>query len=36
LIAEVIEDPFGIDADDLPTDELAITIARNAQEISEY
>jgi putative membrane protein len=36
LIAEVIEDPFGNDADDLPTDDLAITIARNAQEISEY
>lgn len=36
LIAELIEDPFGTDTDDLPTDELAKTIARNAQEISEY
>ena len=36
LIAEEIEDPFGLDADDLPTDDLAVTIARNAKEIGEY
>ena len=35
LIAEEIEDPFGLDSDDLPTDELAATIAINADEISE-
>lgn len=33
LIAEMIEDPFGLDADDLPTDTLAETIARNVEEI---
>jgi putative membrane protein len=33
LIAEEIEDPFGLDANDLPTPELARAIARNAQEI---
>ena len=35
LIAEEIEDPFGLDSDDLPTNELAATISRNADEISE-
>lgn len=33
LIAEEIEDPFGRDANDLPTDTLAITIKRNLKEI---
>ncbi|MEZ4721175.1 MAG: bestrophin family ion channel [Flavobacteriales bacterium] len=33
LIAETIEDPFGLDPDDLPTDELATTIYNNVQEI---
>lgn len=36
LIAEEIEDPFGEDANDLPTDELAITIAGNVDEIFEW
>lgn len=33
LIAEEIEDPFGKDANDLPTDELAGKIKANVQEI---
>lgn len=33
LIAETIEDPFGIDADDLPTDQLAETIKRNVESL---
>lgn len=33
LIAEEIEDPFGIDANDLPTDALAANIYRNVEEI---
>lgn len=33
LIAEEIEDPFGTDANDLPTDILAETIRRNVNEI---
>ena len=33
LIAETIEDPFGLDSDDLPTDDLAITIKNNVTEI---
>jgi len=33
LIAESIEDPFGLDTDDLPTDELAETIERNLKEV---
>ena len=33
LIAEEIEDPFGRDANDLPTDNLAKTIERNVFEI---
>jgi putative membrane protein len=33
LIAEEIEDPFGEDANDLPTDDLAQTIAKNVAEI---
>ena len=33
LIAETIEDPFGLDSDDLPTDDLAITIRKNVEEI---
>lgn len=33
LIAEEIEDPFGRDVNDLPTDELALKIRDNIQEI---
>lgn len=33
LIAEEIEDPFGMDANDLPTDSLAVTIKENVAEI---
>ncbi len=33
MIAEEIEDPFGLDPSDLPTDDLAETIARNVREI---
>jgi putative membrane protein len=33
LIAEEIENPFGTDANDLPTEELAKTIAGNVREI---
>lgn len=33
LIAEEIEDPFGLDSNDLPTDQLAETISKNVREI---
>lgn len=33
LIAEEIEDPFGRDSNDLPTDDLAVTIGRNVAEV---
>ena len=33
LISEEIEDPFGIDANDLPTDEIAEKIKENTKEI---
>jgi putative membrane protein len=33
LIAEEIEDPFGTDANDLPTDQIYETIAENVREI---
>lgn len=33
LIAEEVENPFGLDANDLPTDEIARTIALNVGEI---
>jgi putative membrane protein len=33
LIAEEIEDPFGRDMNDLPTDELAVKIRDNINEI---
>jgi putative membrane protein len=33
LIAEEIEDPFGTDSNDLPTDDLALTIQKNVAEI---
>jgi putative membrane protein len=33
IIAEEIEDPFGVDANDLPTDEIAATIQQNVSEI---
>jgi putative membrane protein len=36
LIAEEIEDPFGKDINDLPTDELSIKIRDNVEEIFEY
>ena len=31
--AEEIENPFGTDANDLPTDEIAATIEQNVREI---
>ena len=34
LIAEEIEDPFGQEQNDLPTDEIANTIKKNLQEIT--
>lgn len=34
LIAEEIEDPFGKDANDLPTDEISANIKRSVEEIS--
>lgn len=33
LMAEEIEDPFGLDCNDLPTGDIALTIARNAFEL---
>ena len=33
LIAEEIEDPFGSDANDLPTDSIAQTIKGNLKEL---
>lgn len=36
IIAEEIEDPFGEDANDLPTDEIAETIRGNTEEIFGY
>jgi putative membrane protein len=33
IIAEEIEDPFGVDANDLPTDEIAVTIQQNVSEV---
>lgn len=36
LLAEEIEDPFGHEQNDLPTDELANTIKRNLEEILKY
>ncbi len=33
LLAEEIEDPFGTDTSDLPTDELAVKIKENVEEI---
>lgn len=36
LIAEEIEDPFGTDANDLPTDAIAITIRSNVKEIASF
>jgi putative membrane protein len=33
LIAEEIEDPFGVDANDLPTDEIAAGIRKTVKEI---
>ena len=35
LIAEEIEDPFGTDANDLPTDEISLRIKANLEEIFE-
>jgi len=35
LLAEEIEDPFGTDANDLPTDELSEKISSNVEEIFE-
>lgn len=36
LLAEEIEDPFGKEANDLPTDEIASKIKSNIREIFEY
>jgi putative membrane protein len=33
LIAEEIEDPFGTDENDLPTDNLAVKIKANVHEV---
>lgn len=33
ILAEEVENPFGTDANDLPTDEIAKTIERNVREI---
>lgn len=33
LISEEIEDPFGVDSNDLPTDEIAVRIKENVREI---
>lgn len=33
LIAEEIEDPFGRDSNDLPTEDLAVTIGKNVAEV---
>jgi putative membrane protein len=33
LIAEEIEDPFGRDFNDLPTDDLSVKIKKNVEEI---
>lgn len=33
ILAEEIEDPFGIDANDLPTDELCEKIKANVVEV---
>ena len=33
LLAEEIEDPFGLDTNDLPTDDLALKIQANVEEI---
>ena len=35
LIAEEIEDPFGTDANDLPTDQISLRIKGNLKEIFE-
>jgi putative membrane protein len=35
LMAEEIEDPFGLDCNDLPTGDLALTIKKNVFEILE-
>lgn len=34
LIAESIEDPFGLDSDDLPTDDIAMNIEKNIEELN--
>ena len=36
LIAEEIEDPFGHEDNDLPTDEIAARIKKNLSEIVKY
>ena len=36
LIAEEIEDPFGSDTNDLPTDEIADRIKKNLKELATY
>lgn len=34
LIAEEIENPFGLDSNDLPTDDIAVMIGKNVREIT--
>ena len=36
ILAEEVENPFGTDANDLPMDEIATTIARNVREILQH
>jgi ion channel-forming bestrophin family protein len=36
LMAEEIEDPFGLDCNDLPTGDIALTIKKNVFEILEH
>ena len=33
VISEEVEDPFGTDSNDLPTDEMAVRIRNNVREI---
>jgi putative membrane protein len=35
VLAEEIEDPFGVDDNDLPTDSIADKIKQNCQEVLE-
>ena len=35
VLAEEIEDPFGTDANDLPTDQLCVMIRKNVEQVLE-